>query len=285
MGRDVRRAIGVDNNLSQLTMPSLLDCRYQNEYPMNCRISRSLALVVAQFRSLAVVLACMLPVQGTVAQDAAKAQLVPSQPSETKPADAAGSELPLVFEEDFEKDINRWETTDDQAWDRRQVGKGFVFGLNRRKSDYEPEHRSPHNIALIRDIEVADFTLTFRVRSTKDTGGHRDCCIFFGYQDPSHFYYIHLGAKPDPHSGQIMIVDGAPRIALTDNQTEVAWDDDWHTVKVVRDSASGTIEVYFDDMKKPHMRVVNRKFGKGRIGLGSFDDMNDFDDIKLYGHE
>ena len=29
------------------------------------------------------------------------------------------------------------------------------------------------------------------------------------------------------------------------------------------------------------MSVVDKTFGKGRIGLGSFDDMNDFDDIKL----
>ena len=43
----------------------------------------------------------------------------------------------------------------------------------------------------------------------------------------------------------------------------------------------GTIEVYFDDMTKPHMSVVDKTYGKGRIGIGSFDDMNDFDNIKL----
>jgi hypothetical protein len=31
------------------------------------------------------------------------------------------------------------------------------------------------------------------------------------------------------------------------------------------------------------MSVVDKTFGKGRIGIGSFDDMNDFDDIKLHG--
>ena len=52
---------------------------------------------------------------------------------------------------------------------------------------------------------------------------------------------------------------------------------------MVRDSKKGTIEIYFDDMKKPHMSAVDKTFGKGRIGLGSFDDMNDFDDIKICG--
>ena len=57
----------------------------------------------------------------------------------------------------------------------------------------------------------------------------------------------------------------------------------WHNVKLVRDSKKGTIEIYFDDMKKIHMSAVDKTFGKGRIGLGSFDDMNDFDDIKIWG--
>ena len=140
-----------------------------------------------------------------------------------------------------------------------------------------------YNIALIKDVQLSDFVLIFKVRSSKDTGNHRDCCAFFCHQDAEHFYYVHLGAKPDPHSGQIMIVDGEPRRAITQNKKLVPWDDQWHTVKVVRDSQAGTIEVYFDDMDNPHMRAVDKTFGKGRIGLGSFDDMNDFDDIRLYG--
>ena len=36
-------------------------------------------------------------------------------------------------------------------------------------------------------------------------------------------------------------------------------------------------------MSKPHMSLDDKTYGKGRIGIGSFDDMNDFDNIKLYG--
>ena len=94
---------------------------------------------------------------------------------------------------------------------------------------------------------------------------------------------VHLGARPDPHSGQIMIVQNAPRKAITENEKLTPWTNEWHQVKVVRDTAKGTIEVYFDDMKTPHMQAIDKTFGKGGIGIGSFDDMNDFDDIKLYG--
>jgi hypothetical protein len=203
--------------------------------------------------------------------------------TQTLKPDAQSKGMPLVFSDDFQQGSRRWETTDDTAWTLSKDGENQVFGLNRRISNYQPKHRSPHNIALIKDIELSDFVLIYKVKSTNDTGGHRDCCTFFCHQDASHFYYVHLGAVPDPHSGQIMIVNDAPRVALTENMKKVAWDDKWHTVKVIRDSRSGTIEVYFDDMHTPHMSVIDKTFSKGRIGIGSFDDMNDFDDVKLYG--
>ena len=193
--------------------------------------------------------------------------------------------MSLLFSDDFEKGRSNWETTDDASWMLETENGNTSFGLNKRISNYTPKVRSPHNIALLRDIQVGDFALTFRVKSTKDTGNHRDCCAFFCHQDAEHFYYVHLGAKPDPASGQIMIVNGEPRRPLTDNKKNVAWDDLWHSVKVVRKSSQGTIDVYFDDMSKPHLSVTDKSFGKGRIGIGSFDDMNQFDDVRLYSSE
>ena len=191
--------------------------------------------------------------------------------------------LPLVFSEDFEKGRDRWVATDEKSWTHRKVEGNHVFGINRRESDYKPKARSPYHIALIKDVEVADFVISFRVRSTKDTGNHRDCCVFFNHQDPQNYYYVHLGAKPDPHSGQIMIVKDAPRVAITKNEKLTKWNDDWHQVKVVRDSKKGTIDVFFDDMATPHMSASDKTFGRGRVGIGSFDDMNDFDDVRVYG--
>lgn len=193
-------------------------------------------------------------------------------------------ELPLVFEDDFESGHENWEATDETAWTHQKLDDdNHVFGLNRRKSDYKPTHRSPHNVALVKDLELADFVLTFSVRSTKDTGNHRDCCVFFAHQNPDQFYYTHLGAVPDPASGQIMIVNNAPRTPLTKNEKNVPWDDDWHQVKVTRQSATGQIDIYFDDFETPHMTVSDKTFGAGKIGLGSFDDMNDFDNVKVFG--
>ena len=187
-----------------------------------------------------------------------------------------------AFQDDFEKGSARWEIINPASWKLADHGRGQSLCIIRRESEYEPAVRSPRHIALIKGVEAAGFELTFKVKSTKNTGNHRDCCVFFGYQDPTHFYYVHLGAKPDPASGQIMIVNNAPRAPLTKKENETPWSEaDWHTVKLIRDAESGLISVYFDDMKRPLMQVQDQTFGKGRIGLGSFDDMNAFDDVRL----
>ena len=197
----------------------------------------------------------------------------------------ADEPLPPVFEDDFSRGADRWEPTDPAAWTLRKDGDRAVWGLNKRTSDYKPKVRSPHNVALVKDLELTDTAISFQVKSTLDTGGHRDCCVFFNWRDPEHFYYVHLGARPDPASGQIMIVDGAARRPLTKNTKPVPWDDQWHTVKLVRDTATGLIAVYFDDLTTPLMETTDRTFTSGRVGIGSFDDMNDFAAVKVSGRK
>jgi hypothetical protein len=198
-------------------------------------------------------------------------------------APPAAEVLPLVFEDDFSRGADRWEPTDPAAWKLGQDGDRAVWGLNKRTSDYQPKVRSPHNVALVKDLELTDTAISFEVKSTRDTGHHRDCCVFFNWQDSEHFYYVHLGAKPDPHSGQIFIVDGAPRRSLSTNDKPVPWDDQWHTVKLIRDVATGRIAVYFDDLDKPFIETHDKTFTSGRVGIGSFDDMNDFTAVKIRG--
>jgi len=110
-------------------------------------------------------------------------------------------------------------------------------------------------------------------------------CIFFGYQDPAHFYYVHLGEKPDPHSSQVFIVNEAPRTKITETpDVGIPWKDDtWHDVKLVRRIEDGLIEVYFDDMSKPQKVAHDKTFTWGLLGLGSFDDLGQWDDVRING--
>lgn len=202
----------------------------------------------------------------------------------TPAAGAERADLLLVFEDDFEKGADHWQPTDPKAWKIKQTDRGKVYNQF-QQSKYEPPHRSPFNISLLKGVVVSDFVLKVKVQSTNTTAGaHRDMCLFFNYQDPTHFYYVHLGLKPDPHSSQIMIVNDAPRVMITKNKSPgIPWDDGWHDVKIVRRVGDGTIEVYFDDMDKPVMTAVDKTFTSGQVGLGSFDDHGNWDDFKLYG--
>lgn len=197
---------------------------------------------------------------------------------------AAETDMPLVHEDDFEKGADAWTPTDADAWRILQTDDTAVYNQF-QNSDYKPPHRSPLNISLLNDVSVGDFVLTVKVKSTNGTAGaHQDMCLFFNYQDSAHFYYVHLGKRPDPHSCQIMIVNDAPRVMITQNESPgIPWDDAWHTVRIARRVSTGTIQIYFDDMKKPVLTAVDKTFTSGQVGLGSFDDNGCWDDFRLHG--
>src|SRR5687768_10987047 len=89
--------------------------------------------------------------------------------------------LPLIFEEDFEKESERWEPTDALACKIVKTDKGQVYNQF-QTSKYKPPHRSPLNISLVKDLSVTDFELEAKVQSTGKDGAHRDMCLFFGHQ-------------------------------------------------------------------------------------------------------
>ncbi len=190
----------------------------------------------------------------------------------------------LMFEADFEDgSLDEWQATDPSAWRIEEEPDGGKVLALFRESNYQPEVRSPFNINLIKGIEIGSFILELKLKSTTEDYNHRDLCLFFGYQDPSHFYYVHLGKTADPHANSIFIVDGEPRVSIATTRSDgTDWDEKWHRVRLVRDLEKGTIEVYFDDMNQPIMTAKHDRFASGRIGVGSFDDTGQFDDIRLW---
>jgi hypothetical protein len=191
--------------------------------------------------------------------------------------------LPLLVVEDFDEPSDRWEPTDPKAWAWTQDGERTVYAMI-SSSAYKPEYRSPEGISLLEDVCVSDFVMDAWVRSVTKNYAHRDMCFFFGYQDPSHFYYVHFGLKSDDASNTIHIVNGAPRTPIVKTRTDgTPWSEDYHHVRIVRKVGSGLIEAYFDDMEKPAMTAEDRTFKWGRVGVGSFDDMGNIDRLVLWG--
>lgn len=183
--------------------------------------------------------------------------------------------LPLVYASDFSKGIDEWKPTDPSAWKVITENGTPVYSLF-KQSDYNPPVRSPLNISLVGDLVVNDVVIEAELKSTGRQYGHRDMCIIFGYQDESHFYYAHIAPAPntDPHANSIFIVNGEPRksIALHRNNGTEWKDETYYTVRVVRDTATGSIQVFHGNLLTPILVAEDKTFLSGKVGVGSFDD-------------
>ncbi len=203
---------------------------------------------------------------------------------DSKPAQVG--DLPLAYQSDFERNqATGWNFTDVSAWRIKRLDDGHRAVLDQfQVSKYQPAVRSPLNIALLKGHDLGDFVLDVKVRSTTRDYGHRDICLFFGHQDASHFYYVHLGKLADDAANSIFLVNGKPRVSIAEKRTKgTPWTDGWHHVKIVRNIKDGLIQVYFDDMQSPVMATHDKTFTHGRFGVGSFDDTGMFDEIRIWG--
>jgi hypothetical protein len=196
----------------------------------------------------------------------------------------AGPSAPasVVFADDFETDpFPRWEPATRAAWSWKKAGASKVFALVKNVPLTESV-RAPFNRNLVRDVVVDDFQLDVDLKSTTRSYPNQSLCLFFGYRDPAHMYYVHFGRRASDTSNQVFIVNGKDREPISSKTTPgTAWDDAWHHARIVRRTKTGTIEAYFDDMRSPAMTAVDTTFATGRVGIGSFDDTGEFDNIVL----
>ena len=226
-------------------------------------------------------------------------------------ASAKPDDLPdnykLRYEQSFKEksSFKEFMMTDYSAWERTKVQGSQVLSL-KGASDYEPPHRSPLNIALIKGKTFGSFVLEVDIQQSGVKGtpikeymkeyenadealgyAHRDHCFFFGFQDPSHYMYIHIAKHGDNNAHNVFVVNEAPRTPITDFRTlGVDWGVEvWKKIRIVRDIDKGTVALYFDDMLTPIMIADDVPFEEGFIGFGSFDDIGFVDNIKIWAPE
>ena len=171
-------------------------------------------------------------------------------------------------------------------WRVTKEGEAMVYELI--ESGEQGKVRAPTSWSLLSGHDVTSFVFTGRLKSKADPANiYRSLCIFFHFQDPLHFYYVHFGAISDEVHNIIALVNGADRIKINDELPGESvcrlGDDEWHVFKVVYDSETGIIEAYLDDMENPILTARDTSLDHGLVGVGSFDDTGFFDDLELWG--
>lgn len=205
-------------------------------------------------------------------------------PAVAVPPCCAANSRAAAIPTDLLADPARWRFADPASWKWNGEGGERVLQLAAPGAS-RPKFRSPFHLAWLDGREWKDFTLTAELRLTSFNAGNNDLCIAFGRAAESRFYYAHLGEKADEAHHQIHLVDDADRRPITTFRSAgTPWKQGvWHRVKVVRNTATGDIGVWFDDMEKPVLTAKDRTFEWGSIGLGSFDDLGEFRHVSIRG--
>ena len=214
-----------------------------------------------------------------------KAPAKPRRIAKTKVDLRVPSGLKAVAADDFSSGkAERWRHRPGSKWRLAKVDGNFAYEL--AGSAKQGKIRAPGGMSIFNAAPVSDCCITVQARCLqKASVGGRDLCIFLGYQDPTHFYYVHFSNRSDRVHNAILEVDGKDRQPITAGKPTAARlvDQNWHQLKVERDVATGEIRAYIDDMKTPIMTAKDKTFSWGLVGVGAFDDLGYFDDVRLFG--
>ncbi len=198
--------------------------------------------------------------------------------------DGAGPRT-LLMSSDFESGTAEgWRPKDPAAWRVVDEDGSKVYEL--AAPGEQGAVRAPTAWSLWAGHEVTSFEFSGRLRCyTEPSTVHRDMCVFFHFQDPTHFCYVHLAGTSDGVHNIIGLVDGADRVKINAEPAGASvfrlTDREWHDFRVVCDAAAGEVRAYIDDMTEPILTAPVRGPGRGLVGVGSFDDTGAFDDLKL----
>jgi hypothetical protein len=198
-------------------------------------------------------------------------------------------ELPSLATADFESgNAEGWLPNDPSHWKVVEREGSKVYELT--APGEMGKVRAPTSWSLLAGHDVTSFVLSGRLKCLADPANpHRDLCVYFHFQDPTHFCYVHFSASSDEAHNIIALVNGADRVKINSEPAGKSVSRltgaEWHPFKVSYDAAGGKLEAFLDDLETPILTTVDKTLGHGLVGVGSFDDTGCFDDITLRGIE
>ncbi len=193
----------------------------------------------------------------------------------------ASSKWQLAYEQEFRSQacLEDFQFSDPDIWHWADDFGGMMYFTE--GSNFKPPHRSPLTYGLIQDLQVDAFVLEAEVQQSGRNYSHRDLCLFFAFESPAKYGYVHIATQPDPHAHNIFLVNHAPRIATAPvGEQGVDWGKGWHLLRMERLQPGGPVDVYLDG--KLILHTENLEFGVGQLGFGSFDDSGRIRSLKIW---
>jgi hypothetical protein len=178
--------------------------------------------------------------------------------------------------------ISAWDLDGNGSW---QISDGLLE-LTKAGVPGGPIRR-PAALAILKSEPFRRVSLELDVRSLAPVNvPRRDVDLVLGYESRTSFYYVHLSAVTDDVHNGIFIVSNSDRRRIDSGKGVPHMKDQaWHRVKATRDGATGLIEVFFDNSSTPILSAVDSTIAAGRVGVGSFDDVAEFRNIKVQGYK
>ena len=176
----------------------------------------------------------------------------------------------------------QWQVYNPADWSVTTDGGTPMLSLNTGREPLSGPRR-PFQFALAQTADFTKVTVEADMRPRK-----RSLIIVFDYRDPAHFDYAHLstdtGRKQPVHNGVFHVFGGERvRISSQDGPAAFAAKDRWYHVVLHYDGSKGEVHVTVDGKEIPALHAFDLSMNSGKVGLGSFDEVGDFKNVKIHG--
>lgn len=171
--------------------------------------------------------------------------------------------------------VANWESNNNQYFAVKEIDGDKRYIITNAQSSSSGNKLRVYS--LVKDKIYEDFTMSLKVKSPENLleNPGADFAIVFGYKDDDNYYYMMFNSNSSwnllhkINAGQRSDISMASSALITDNN--------YHHIELSRKGHQITV-------KRDNVIVLNisdSNVGKGRIGIGSLNDIAYFDDIEI----
>jgi|GEM_PF-4583566 len=152
-------------------------------------------------------------------------------------------------------------------------------------SPYLPPPGTPALIGILSHRLFREFVLELDAILENEEGPAGDLCLIFNFQDPRHYYYLHLRDNDGHVAWSVVLVrDAAREVLASGTSRDRLWAPfQWHHIRIERSAEFGFIRVYLDGQREPLVLAEDYRYTNGAVGFGSFNgNTGMLDNLKVW---